>query len=292
MSLLLFATIQIKGSTNDIMNPYIIVLGNEKGGTGKSTLSMHIIVSLLKQGHKVGSVDLDARQGTLSRYIQNRRDHLKREPKKALPLPIHYDLHQSCKDIVSESHAEDEKNFSEIMDILKHEKCDYIVIDTPGNNTYLSRIAHSYAQTLITPINDSYIDLDMLVRVHGDNDRDLRPSLYAQTVWEQKKEKAQRDGGGIDWIVIRNRLSNLCSNNNAEIEKILKSLAPRIGFRLISGFTERVIFKELFLQGGTLLDLIDVGMQMRLSHVAARNELSILIQSIFSSQARYTQKVS
>lgn len=292
MSPLLFATLQIKGSINDIMKPYIIVLGNEKGGTGKSTLSMHIIVSLLKQGHKVGSIDVDARQGTLSRYIQNRKDHLKRDPKKSLPLPVHYDLHQSRKDIVSESHAEDEENFAKTIETLTQEGCDYIVVDTPGNDTYLSRVAHSYAETLITPINDSYIDLDMLVRVHGNSERDIRPSLYAQTVWEQKKEKAQRDGGGIDWIVIRNRLSNLYSNNNAEIEKILKALAPRVGFRLISGFTERVIFKELFLQGVTLLDLIDVGMQMRLSHVAARNELAILMQSIFSSQARCTQKAS
>lgn len=99
-------------------------------------------------------------------------------------------------------------------------------------------------------------------------------------------KKAKRDGGVIDWIVIRNRLSNLHSSNNADIEKILKALAPRIGFRLISGFTERVIFKELFLQGVTLLDLVEVGLQMRLSHVAARNELAALIQAIFSSQAR------
>ena len=266
------------------MNPYIIVLGNEKGGTGKSTLSMHIIVSLLKQGHKVGSIDVDARQGTLSRYIQNRKKHLEMYPDKKLPMPIHIDLHQSKKDNVKEAHLEDEENFANVIEKLKD--CDYIIVDTPGNDTYLSRVAHSYASTLITPINDSFIDLDMLVRVQGEETRDIKPSLYSQTVWEQKMKKAKRDGGVIDWIVIRNRLSNLHSSNNADIEKILKALAPRIGFRLISGFTERVIFKELFLQGVTLLDLVEVGLQMRLSHVAARNELAALIQAIFSSQAR------
>ena len=266
------------------MSPYIIVLGNEKGGTGKSTLSMHIIVSLLKQGYKVGSVDVDARQGTLSRYIQNRKKNLEKYEDKKLPMPHHIDLHQSKRENLKEAHQEDEENFFQVIEALKDN--DYIIVDTPGNDTYLSRVAHSYASTLITPINDSFIDLDMLVRVQGEEAKDIKPSLYSQTVWEQKMKKAKRNGGTIDWIVIRNRLSNLHSSNNADIEKILKSLAPRIGFRLISGFTERVIFKELFLQGVTLLDLIEVGLQMRLSHIAARNELAALMQAIFSSQSR------
>lgn len=270
------------------MKPYIVVLGCEKGGSGKSTLSMHIIVSLLRQGYKVGSVDVDARQGTLSRYIQNRKRHNEHNPNANLPMPKHHDLFQSKKDSLKEAHEDDEKNFKNLIDTMSD--CDYIVVDTPGNDTYLSRVAHSYASTLITPINDSFIDLDVLVRVHSRNEKDIKPSLYSETVWEQKMKKARRDGGLIDWIVIRNRLSNLHSNNNTDIEKILKALAPRIGFRLVSGFSERVIFKELFLQGVTLLDLIEIGMQMRLSHVAARNELAILIQAIFSSKSRVMQK--
>lgn len=270
------------------MKPYIIVLGCEKGGSGKSTLSMHIIVSLLRQGHKVGSIDVDARQGTLSRYVQNRKRYSKTNGGVALPMPEHHDLHQSKKDSQKEAQEEDAENFKNLIEQMSD--CDYIVVDTPGNDTYLSRVAHSYAATLITPINDSFIDLDVLVRVNSKNEKDIKPSLYSATVWEQKMKKAQRDGGLIDWIVIRNRLSNLHSNNNSDIEKILKALAPRIGFRLVSGFTERVIFKELFLQGITLLDLIEIGMQMRLSHVAARNELAVLIQAIFSSKSRVLQK--
>ena len=272
------------------MKPYIIVLGCEKGGSGKSTLSMHIIVSLLRQGYKVGSIDADARQGTLSRYIQNRKKHNTNNPTVALPMPQHHDLFQSKKDSQKKAYEEDETNFKEMIDEMGD--CEYIIVDTPGNDTYLSRVAHSYASTLITPINDSFIDLDVLVHVNSKNERDIKPSVYSSTVWEQKMKKAKRDGGVIDWIVIRNRLSNLHSNNNADIEKILKALAPRIGFRLVSGFSERVIFKELFLQGVTLLDLIEVGMQMRLSHVAARNELSILIQAIFLSESRVMKKTN
>ena len=275
-----------------IMQPYIIVLGNEKGGTGKSTLSMHLIVNLLRQGHKVGSIDVDARQGTLSRYVHNRQRHLKNNPEAKLPMPEHHELHRSQNETVSMAQKEDEDNFENLINKLSD--CHYIVVDTPGNDTYLSRVAHSFASTLITPINDSFIDLDMLVRVNDSvqNEKDIKPSLYSQTVWEQKMKKAKRDGSSIDWIVVRNRLSNLSSNNNTEIEKILTALAPRVGFRLISGFTERVIFKELFLEGVTLLDLIEIGMQMRLSHIAARNELATLIQAVFSSQSRTNKKTS
>jgi chromosome partitioning protein len=55
--------------------PYVIVVGNEKGGSGKSTAAMHLIVALAKLDFKLGSIDLDARQSSLSRYIANRREH-------------------------------------------------------------------------------------------------------------------------------------------------------------------------------------------------------------------------
>lgn len=265
--------------------PYIIVLGNEKGGTGKSTLSMHIIVSLLRQGYTMGSIDVDARQGTLSRYVQNRKK--KQEiSEEDLPLPIHHALHKSTNNNLEKAHAEDRENFANTIEELKEKNCDYILVDTPGNDTYLSRVAHSYASTLITPINDSYIDLDMLVRLDNDQETIIKPSLYAETVWEQKMERAKRDGGIIDWIVVRNRMSSIHSNNKSGIEKVLGALASRIGFRLVSGFSERVIFKELFLQGITLVDLTEMGIQMKLSHVAARNELTQLMQAIFASKSR------
>lgn len=257
--------------------PYIIVLGNEKGGTGKSTLAMHLIVSLLRKGASVASVDLDARQGTLSRYLAN-REQLQKEREVTLPMPAHTALLRSQTTDRKQAWREDADSLDRVLDLYRD--YDYIVMDTPGNDTFLSRYAHSFADTLITPLNDSFIDLDMLVRIETGAIETLKPSTYSMMVWEQKKEKAIRSGGNIDWIVLRNRLSPLYSKNKEEMHKILLSLSKRVGFRLLAGFCDRVIFRELFINGTTLLDLADAGTSMTLSHVAARKELADLVAAL------------
>lgn len=256
---------------------YVVVLGNEKGGTGKSTVSMHIITSLLKQGFTVGSIDIDARQGTLTRYFENRQAR-KLAFNEDLPLPDHIALHKSQLDSVEAAQAEETAKINDAITRLG--QYDYIVIDTPGSDTYLSRLAHSFADTLITPLNDSFIDLDMLVRVKSESMDILKPSTYSEMVWEQKKQRAIRDGASIDWIVMRNRLSSIHSRNKEEMEKILSVLSKRIGFRSVYGFGERVIFRELFLSGLTLLDLKESNTPMSLSHLAAKQELSSLMEAI------------
>ncbi len=264
---------------SDNHSPYVVVLGNEKGGTGKSTAAMHVITSLLRQGYKVGSIDVDARQGTLSRYVENRRLRSEAKPEEHLPLPDHYPVFRSEKPIVEEAQAEDEINLKAAMEKLVDS--DYIVIDTPGSDMYLSRLAHSYADTLITPLNDSFIDLDMLARLNPETLEIIRPSTYSEMVWEQKKQRAIRgDRRAIDWIVLRNRLTAVNSRNKEEMRKALESLSKRIGFRLVSGFGERVIFRELFLNGITLLDLRESRVAMSLSHIAARQELNQLLELI------------
>lgn len=269
--------------------PHIIVLGNEKGGTGKSTAAMHLIVSLLRQGYSVGSIDVDARQGTLSRYIENRTQR-QASKQQDLPLPEHKRLFKSELPDRLSAESEDKNNFDEQLRLFANK--DFIVIDTPGSDSYLSRLAHSHADTLITPLNDSFIDLDMLVRVSGDNMSILKPSTYSEMVWEQKKQRAIRDGGSIDWIVLRNRLSSLFSHNKEEMKKVLEALSKRIGFRSIPGFGERVIFRELFLSGLTLLDMRENNMNMSLSHVAAKQELASLIDAIQLPKGEKIRKVA
>lgn len=255
-------------------SPYIIVLGNEKGGTGKSTAAMHIIVSLLKLGFKVGTIDVDARQGTLSRYVENRKARYVED--SSLELPEHYPLMRSTLGVVKEAEAEEARAVIDTLEKLQH--CNFIVIDTPGSDTHLSRLVHSYADTLITPLNDSFIDLDMLVRLDANSMNILRPSTYAEMVWEQRKQRAMRGQKPTDWVVMRNRLSSINAKNKEEMERIIGVLSKRLSFRVAQGFGERVIFRELFLQGRTLLDLENAGQLISLSHVAARQELRSLLE--------------
>jgi len=259
--------------------PHVIVLGNEKGGSGKSTTAMHLIVTLLHDGHRVGSIDLDARQGSLTRYVENRKQT---NAGMLVPLPqsTHFAIERSSLDSAAEGRDDENERLSAAMAQLAD--CDFVVIDTPGADTSLSRLGHALADTLITPLNDSFLDLDLLGRVDADGAKILKLSVYSEMVWEQRKMRAMRGGKPIDWVVMRSRLSSLDAKNKRDIGQLLQQLAKRIGFRVAPGFTERVIFRELFPRGLTLLDLSrkDTGVAWRMSHVAARQEVRDLIDAL------------
>ena len=252
---------------------HVIVVGNEKGGTGKSTVAMHTIAGLLSLGLTVGSIDLDARQATLTRYVENR---LRRGDTVAVGHPEHAAVPPTG------DQAADEAMFLQVIERMLA-GCEAIVIDTPGSDHYLSRLGHSFADTLVTPLNDSFIDLDVLGKVDPETWRIEKPSHYCEMVWETKKVRAQRgERAVVDWVVLRNRLSNTEARNKQDMEKLLTQLSRRVGFRLVAGLSERLIYRELFLQGLTLLDLRQsgVGVDLNMAHVAARQELRRLIEAI------------
>ena len=249
----------------------VVVLGNEKGGTGKSTTAMHLIVALLRDGRSVASVDLDGHQGTLTRYIENRRSFAEGEGLR-LQLPDHHRIASGESDAVGAD---------ALIDRLAAAH-DYVVLDCPGTDNPLARHAISRADILITPVNDSFVDLDLLARIGGTPPRVLGPSVYSQTVWEGRQRRAMNGGRPIDWIVLRNRLSPLDSRNKKNVGLTLDELARRIGCRCLDGFHERVIFRQLFLQGLTVLDLREdgAGVALNMSHIAARQEIRRLADAV------------
>jgi chromosome partitioning protein len=248
---------------------HIIVIGNEKGGAGKTTTSMHLLVSLLHLGFKVNSIDVDCRQKSLSRYIENRSNYAKKHD-LSLHLPNHFNVEPEVEDMQA------------LMDQPEIHDCDFLLIDTPGSHTPISNYAHSLADTIITPINDSFIDLDVIAQIEADSLKIIRPSFYSQAIWEQKMSKARREQGEINWIILRNRLSHIDAKNKLRMQDVLGRLSERLGFRVASGFNERVIYRELFLQGLTLLDikpgLTDI--TLSLSHVAAKQELNNFLKCL------------
>ena len=221
----------------------------------------------------VSSIDTDSRQGSLTNYLKNRDVYNQNNPDKQVLTPRHVHLVES-KEQDTKARENDEKNrFEQAFNQAKNS--DYIIIDTPGSHSFLSSLAHSYADTIITPINDSFLDLDVMAKINGDDFSVIGPSIYSQMIWEQKMQRASRDRGTIEWVVIRNRLSNLDAVNKRKVGNVLDQLAKRISFKLAPGFSERVIFRELFLQGLTLLDLkvANYDKVFNMSHVAARQEL-------------------
>ena len=259
--------------------PHVVVIGNQKGGTGKSTFAMHIIVALLKAGNRVASFDLDLNQLTLTRYLGNRHEWDRKHEQK-LELPDHYPVTEEVHgttlrrfisrlkkigrahkdDFIGSnalSHSADLGHFiSQLKKIGRARTHDFIVIDTPGGVQHLSLIAHGMADTLITPINDSLVDLDVLVAMEQ-SDLEPQPSVYAKMVWRALEARRKVSGRTTDWIVVRNRLESVESSNQHQITQVLDVIQRTLGFRIARGLLERPVYREFFAAGLTVFDQIE-----------------------------------
>ena len=279
--------------------PHVVVIGNQKGGSGKSTFAMHIIVALLKAGKRVASFDLDLNQLTLTRYLGNRHEWVRKHEQK-LELPDHYPVTEEVRGTTlgrfisrlkkigrahkddftgssALSHSADLRQFiSQLKKIGRARKYDFIVIDTPGGVQHLALIAHGMANTLITPINDSLVDLDVLVAIEQ-NDLEPQPSVYAKTVWRALEARRKVSGRTTDWIVVRNRLESIESSNQRQMTRVLDVIQRTLGFRIARGLLERPVYREFFAAGLTVFDPVE---EFNSAAVPARIEMQNLIREI------------
>ena len=246
--------------------PHHIVFANEKGGTGKSTTAVHVAVGLAMQGARVACIDLDSRQRTLYRYLENRTDTARRRDIE-LATPRFEAFEGSGEDDLQAQ-----------IDRMG-EGTDFLLFDTPGRDDVHARYVATRAHSLVTPINDSFVDFDLIGQVDAENFNVTRIGFYAELIWEARTARARTDGLAIDWVVLRNRLHNMEARNQQRVGSALEALAKRVGFRVIPGLSERVIYRELFPSGLTLLDKGQLG-QLGTSHIAARQELRQLIGAL------------
>jgi len=268
---------------NDKKKAHIIVIGNEKGGSGKSTIAMHIAIGLLRLGYKVGTIDLDSHQATFTSYMKNRWQTL-RETQDIFPSPEHVHIDRAETTTVAENRDQERWRVETVVQELS-EKNDFIVIDTPGSDRYMSLVGHSLADTLVTPINDSFVDLDLLAKIDPHTHTMIKPSIYAEMVNDIRRQRAKEGGRKLRWFVMRNRLSATDARNKQIIGRIVEELQVPLGYTLAPGLSERVIFRELFLKGLTLLDLREGHKNsLSMSNINARQEVRHLIRMILPSK--------
>ncbi len=277
----------------------ILVFGNEKGGCGKSTLAMHVAIGLLRLGFSVGSIDLDSRQGSFSRYLRNRFDTVRRLEGDVHGLEGMSPTHIRFMPSGSDADKGTRRNLhagtfltGAINELSPHH--DFIIIDTAGRDCYINRLAHSFADTVITPVNPSYIDLDLIADINPVGQSINGAGLYTAMIAEQRRNKLSRvitediSARSIDWIVVPNRLQKKTDQNahmlkeqDFIVNEILPDAAQKFDFKMVSGFTERALFRDLFLKGLTLLDLAEVKQQdLSLDIVQARQEVRTVVEAI------------
>ena len=263
------------------LSAHVVVLGNEKGGSGKSTTAMHVAVALLNMGQRVATIDLNSRQKSFTHYIDHRRTWAARA---GLPLrvPVHFCIARGDKLRLDENEAIEFDGLVEAVASVEHSH-DFIVVDTPGTDAYLMRLAHSMADTLITPLNDSFVDFDVLGTVDPTTFEVTGESHYAEMVRDARRQRRGVDGGNLDWIVVRNRLSMMGSRNKRLVGEGLTQLGSRLGFRCVDGLAERLVYREFFPRGLTAIDNIDegtLGTRPSLAHVTAREEVMALVAAL------------
>lgn len=247
-----------------------IVFANEKGGTGKSTTAVHVAIALAYHGAKVAAIDLDPRQRTLFRYLENR---VETERRREIALPG------------TRFAVYDGDDVAELDDLAEQisEGYDFLIFDTPGRDDPFARHVAATADTLVTPLNDSFVDFDLIGQVEGESFKVKKLSFYAELMWETRKKRGLKTLGEgrreMDWVVVRNRVQHVEARNMRRLEEALKELSKRVGFRIASGLSERVIYRELFPSGLTLLDKGHLG-ELGTSHLVARQELRGLVAGL------------
>lgn len=247
-----------------------IVFANEKGGTGKSTTAVHVAVALSYLGARVACIDLDPRQRTTHRYIENRLATLE---KRGLTLPT-----PDCEVFRGET-------TDDLIAMIRRMEaaCDFLIIDNPGRDDPFARVAVEQADTLVTPMNDSFVDFDLIGQVDAETFKVRKLSFFAELIWEARLKRSrmtiEQQRPEMDWIVVRNRTGHVEAKNQARLHKALNEMSKRVGFRVTQGLSERVIYRELFPSGLTLLDKGHLG-ELGTSHLVARQELRALVKAL------------
>jgi chromosome partitioning protein len=245
---------------------HIIVFANEKGGVGKSTSAFHTCIALCNAGERVAALDVDLRQLTLHRALWARQES-EREYGVTLPAPEQIMLVQ--------------QNENELAEKLRMARIhhSFIIIDVGGHDSPIARRAIFMADTIVTPVNDSFIDLDMLGRIDPRTGELKVLGNFARLVEHLKEPGVALRAKPLDWVVMQNRARSLGTRNARKIEEALNKIAPVAGFRLIPGLRERVTYRELFPMGLTLFDLEAIPKLGRMQS-AARDEIWAMLRAL------------
>jgi chromosome partitioning protein len=259
----------------------VIVVANEKGGSGKSTIAIHIAVALIKRGHKVATIDLDFRQRSLTRYVENRREWANHVGDD-LGIPTHICIGEQTACLGAEGETLAYNALIEVIEDLAAGHS-FIIIDTPGHQSHLTSLVHAMADTLVTPLNDSFVDFDVLATLDAKSLQLNGASHYAGIVENARRERSQLNQTPTEWIVLRNRLSMISSRNKRLVGERLQELAERLNFRCIDGIAERLIFREFYPRGLTAFDDVKettLGTRPTMSHAIARQEVQSLLDAM------------
>lgn len=268
------------GNASESHSSRVIVLGNEKGGTGKTTLAIHLLLGLQAKGARVAAIDLDGRMSGFSKFLEN-RESWARKSRQNIYTPPYFTVLPSQNKDASVREQEDFAGFAGAVEKLEHVS-DYLILDLPPGDTYLSRLAHSMADILITPVNDGFLDVNVLGDVDIDDLSVKKINPYGKYVLDCLTRRKNIDGKGFNWLLVKNRVSSLGAKHKLKIDMALNNLATKLDATIATNIGDRVIFRELYSMGLSVFDVLDkqTGVKATASHNEAKKEILDLIEFI------------
>lgn len=256
------------------MSQQIIIFGNTEPRTGKSLTLAQIAVTLLRAGHRVGTMDLDEDGEGLSLFL-----HRRRETDPDLPQPVHRRLPAAGRD---------EKTLATALMLALTEMaadCDIILIDAPRGVGTLSRMAHGYADIIVTPVRDD--DLSALALFKGNTSRIEKPAPYAEMLEDEAIRRNARGAHPAQWYALRTRRITSALKNKKQSVDILDKISSTFGFTPLAGLHERPLYNDLFTKGMTVADLPG---PFSMADIAARQEVRSLTTHIIPAAQNHDSK--
>jgi chromosome partitioning protein len=236
---------------------------------------MHLAVGLIKAGRRVATLDIDFEGRTLSQYIHNRLGFAQAN-ELALDTPAHYRVTDALSNTKSGETETAEINFISSAIAAAESDHDFIIIDTPSVLTKSNLFAHALADTVISPINDSFLDLDAIVP-STEMTQEIARSAYTAAIHRAREARELVTSRTIEWLVIPNRVfSSLDTRNERTIRMAIEEASLRLGFRIAPGIAELLVYRQLFPKGLTAFDPMEeslLGVKPGISHVLARQDL-------------------
>lgn len=180
-----------------ISDDRVIVIGNQKGGVGKTTTTSNLGIGLAKQGKRVLLIDADA-QGSLTDYGILKHD----EGVDLMPGNIELSglevslVNVMSRELVLRTYIEQQKD-----------RYDYILIDCMPSLGMITINAFASADSILIPVQAAYLPvkgLEQLIKTIGKVKRQINPKLEIEGILLTMVDNRTNYAKDISALVVEN----------------------------------------------------------------------------------------